>query len=97
MGRGRFDSHVFILSYTHSPILTQLSGLNEAIELADLDTQFAVRKSKGQHSSPPIFIILTSSTRTPTESGGGKPKKPAILDSKKAYNICEAQILSHSI
>ena len=51
-----------ILPYSHSPIPTQLSGLDEAIELAELDSQFALRKSKGQLAdSTPHPPILPSS------------------------------------
>ena len=44
-------SPIPMLSYCHTFILPfhiQLSGLDEAIELAELDTQFAMHKSKGQ-------------------------------------------------
>ena len=44
-------SPIPMLSYCHTFILPfhiQLGGLDEAIELAELDTQFAMHKSKGQ-------------------------------------------------
>ena len=63
-----------IFSYYHSPILIlsfpipryiQLSGLDEAIELAELESQFAFRKSKGQQLPTPTPSLLSPLTHPP--------------------------------
>ena len=62
-----------------------MSGLGEAIELAELDSQFALQRPKGKPHP-----LTPSHPHTLTETSGRvKNKRPSVLDSKKAYNICE--------
>ena len=47
-------SHILMLPFFPFLIpLLQLSGIAEAIELAELESQFALRKSRGQQTAPP--------------------------------------------
>ena len=57
-----YHSPIPLFSYHHSLIphsSLQLSGLDEAIELAELESQFAFRKSKGQQTSPHPHTLPT--------------------------------------